>query len=282
MLTNPERTAARRDTLIFVVCLLLSLVALALPGTWRGMLAGGLRRTVLLPLLELQQQTERLQILTGDLDAIIASRDSAVRAAQFLPQLRAENERLRGLLGLRALAPGTFVSAEVLHQTQPGGPLTILLAAGSAEGVTVLAPVVTTEGLVGVVTNVDRRTSVAMTWAHPEFRASATTADETLRGIVAPVVGRQPGSELLELRGVPYGDSVAVGTPVLTSGLGGVLPSGIPLGSVLGISREQTGWERSYFVLPAAHPSGVSHVLVVLNPSADLGPAFELGERRRP
>ncbi len=281
MLTHPERAAARRDTLIFVACLVLSLVALALPTEWRGVVAGGLRRTVLLPLLELQRQTERLQVLTRRLDAIMASRDSAVRAAQFLPQLRAENERLRELLALRALTPGSFVGADVLHQTQAGGPLTILLAAGSAQGVTMLAPVVTAEGLVGVVTKVDGRSSVAMTWAHPEFRASAHTADESLRGIVAPVVGRQPGSELLELRGVPYGDSVAVGTHVLTSGLGGVLPPGIPLGSVLGVSREQTGWERSYFVLPAAHPSSVSHVLVILNPGADLGPAFGAGERAR-
>ena len=258
----------------FAACLLLSFMALALPPAWRGAVAGGLRRTILLPLLELQHQTERVQLLTRRLDAIMASRDSAVRAAQFLPQLRAENERLRGLLGLQLRDPGSFVGAEVLHQTQTGEAMTLVIGAGSAQGITMLAPVVTAGGLVGVVTHVDRRTSVAMTWAHPEFRASARTSDGSLAGIVAPVVGRRPGSELLELRGVPYSDSVAVGTQVVTSGLGGVLPPGIPLGSVLGVSREQTGWERSYFVLPSAHPSGVTHVLVVLSPRVDLGTAF--------
>lgn len=67
----------------------------------------------------------------------------------------------------------------------------------------------------------------------------------------------------MELRGVPYRDSLPPGTPVVTTGLGGVFPRGIPLGTVQGMVSEAAGWERTYLLRPAAHPAQVSHVLVL-------------------
>ena len=82
-------------------------------------------------------------------------------------------------------------------------------------------------------------------------------------GIVAPGDGSTPSETLLELRGVPYRDSVPPGTPVLSSGLGGVFPNGIPVGTVIGLAQEDTGWERSYLVRPAANPGSATHVLIL-------------------
>src|SRR6185312_6537213 len=110
-------------------------------------------------------------------------------------------------------------------------------------------------------------------WAHPEFRVSAFTVNGNAAGVVAP----WPGSGMegsLEFRGVPYRDSVPVGTLVLSSGLGGVYPKGIPVGTVTGIAREQTGWERVYRLLPAANPGSAAHVLVLTSPRGDLAQAF--------
>jgi rod shape-determining protein MreC len=114
-----------------------------------------------------------------------------------------------------------------------------------------------------------------MTWAHPEFRVSAFTVEGNAYGIVAPVeaVG---GGGALEFRGVPYRDSVRAGTLVLSSGLGGVYPKGIPVGFVLGLVREQSGWERVYRLRPAANPAAAAHVLILTSPKAagDLAAAF--------
>jgi hypothetical protein len=67
---------------------------------------------------------------------------------------------------------------------------------------------------------------------------------------------------------------VPVGTQVLSSGLGGVYPKGIPVGTVTGIDREQAGWERVYRLLPAANPGSAAHVLVLVASSSDLARAF--------
>jgi rod shape-determining protein MreC len=105
-----------------------------------------------------------------------------------------------------------------------------------------------------------------VTWAHPEFRASAMAGDGSVYGIVAPHGTEGPRSWLLELRGVPYRQLVPDGTVIVTSGLGGVFPRGIPLGSVIGMGREAEGWERTYLLRPAAAPAGVSHVMILIGP----------------
>src|SRR5205814_1564077 len=83
-----------------------------------------------------------------------------------------------------------------------------------------------------------QQTSLVVTWAHPEFRASAMAADGSVYGIVAPHGTEGPRVWLLELEGVAYRQLVPNGTLILTSGLGGILPRGIPVGVVVGVAGE--------------------------------------------
>src|SRR5438309_1533406 len=197
----------------------------------------------------------------------------------FLTELRSENQRLRGLLGLGPRLGSGYVPAEVLHQAEPTNALTFLISAGRRQGVKPLAAVVSPEGLVGLVSSVDAQTSVVVTWAHPEFRASAMAADGSVYGIVAPHGTDGPRAWLLKLQGVAYRQLVPDGTVILTSGLGGVLPRGIPIGTVVGVAGEAEGWERTYLVRPAVHPAVATHVMVLPGPpvKGDLRSLFEPG-----
>jgi rod shape-determining protein MreC len=251
---------------LFIGCVLLSFVAMGLPDQVREPFARALRQTVLAPLLTLQEKSELLSASVSRYQAVVAQRDSAALAATFLPELRSENARLRSLIGLGQRIGTGYVAAEVLHQSVPTDPLTLIVSAGRKQGVRPLAGVISPEGLVGVVGAVDERTSVVVTWAHPEFRASAMAGDGSVYGIVAPHGTEGPRSWLLELRGVPYRQLVPDGTVILTSGLGGVFPRGIPLGSVIGMGRQAEGWERTYLLRPAAAPAGVSHVMILIGP----------------
>jgi rod shape-determining protein MreC len=257
-----DRTGSRVDTALFLACLLLSLVALALPEALRAPVAGALRRTVLSPTLAVQRRTVRSAEFRTDVEMLRAERDSLVLRAADAPALASENARLRGLLGLAARLVHGFTPAEVLHQAGVSDGLTLVLSAGSRQGVSRLAPVVAPEGLVGTVLAVDPSTSVAMAWTHPDFRVSATADEGRVHGIVAARRGSVVG-EAMELRGVAYRDQLEPGTLVVTSGMGGVFPRGIPIGTVQGVLDESGEWERTYLLRPAVHPADVVHVMVL-------------------
>ncbi|MEE8061879.1 MAG: rod shape-determining protein MreC [Gemmatimonadales bacterium] len=268
MIEQPHRAGSRSDTVLFALCLILATGLMFAPTHRTAQIASGIRSTVLLPLLWMQQVAEEGKASRSRLATIRAQRDSIARLAQSLPALRDENEQLRRLIGLGQRVELDFVPAEVLHQATPTDGLTLLLGAGSADGVAPFQPVVSPEGLLGVISSVDLRSSVAVTWAHPEFRASALTEGGGVFGIVAPSAPASSNETILELRGVPYRDTIPEGTLVMTSGLGGVYPKGIPIGTVLNIARELTGWERTYLVRPAANPGRAAHALILTGPAA--------------
>jgi rod shape-determining protein MreC len=275
MVSISDRRYTRRDTVLFILCLGLSIVILFSPAGWSYSIADTLRRTVLSPLVWLQTRAEEGRTSRVRFRALTAQRDSAAYLAQFLPSLRAENERLRQLLKLSHHLSTSYVSAEVLHQPHATDGRTLLLSAGSRQGVAPFNPVVAPEGLIGMILSVSPRSSIAMTWAHPEFRVSAFTVSGNALGVVAPSSDERNADGALELRGVPYRDSVPLGTLVLSSGLGGVFPKGIPVGTVTGMLREEAGWERVYRLRPAANPGSAAHVLILVGSRApDLASAF--------
>jgi rod shape-determining protein MreC len=257
-----DRSGTRADTATFLVCLLLSLTALALPEGVRAPLAGGLRRTVLLPFLTVENRTVRSAAYRRSMDVLRAQRDSLALRSALLPQLEAENLHLRGMLGLARRLGAGFVPADVLHQAGVSDGLTLVLSAGRASGVRPLEPVVAPEGLVGLVRTVDRHTSVALAWTHPDFRVGAMVDGSHVYGIVTARRGEREG-EVMELRGIAYRDTLRAGTLVVTSGLGGVFPRGIPVGTVEGVLSESEGWERTYLLKPAVHPASASHVMIL-------------------
>ena len=270
-----DRSLSRRDTGLFLLCIGLSVGALFAPQHWSATIASGIRQTVLVPFLWLQQRAEETKSSRATITRLSNQRDSAAYEAQFLPALRDENQRLRQLLGLGRRLEVGFIPAEVLHQALPTDGQTLLLSAGSEAGVAPFDPVVSPRGLVGVIRTVESGRSVAMTWAHPEFRASAFTQGETVYGIVSAAAQGSPGKLLLQLRGVAYRDTIGPGTRVVTSGLGGVFPQGIPIGTVVGLAEEEGGWERTYLVRPAANPASEEHVLILKTPPTKaVGGAF--------
>ena len=260
---GPDRNTGGRDTLLFLLSVGVSITFLLGPPRWGAAVAAGIRGTALVPFLWLQARAEEAKTSRSRFQRVEAQRDSAAWAAQGLAGLRAENDRLRALLGIVPRVNVPYRPAEVMRQSQITDGRTLIVSAGRAAGVAAFDPVVAPEGLVGVVLTVDRNTSVVMTWEHPEFRVSAATEDGGVLGVVAVAEGAEGAEAMLELRGVPYRDTVSVGTLVVTTGLGGIYPRGVPIGRVIGVAREQRGWERIYLVRPSVNLGATAHVLLL-------------------
>ncbi|MGH7470470.1 MAG: rod shape-determining protein MreC [Longimicrobiales bacterium] len=195
-----------------------------------------------------------------------AQRDSLVAVVSAQATLAEENRRLREMQGLSTRGGRTFVPAEVLRLGIGTAESTFMLNVGAREGVRVNSPVVAPEGLVGIVVEVSERSALAMDWSHPDFRASAMTADGQANGMVQARKGRFREEDLLALTGAPFHTDIQPGAPLLTTGRGQIIPRGIPLGTVIGIEEADTGWRKSYLVKPSIRPEAVTHVLVGISP----------------
>ena len=258
-----SRVSGRRDTLLLGACVALSVVTLVLPQTVRDPFAAAMRRSIVAPLLSLQYNAELTRRAWEARERTRAERDSVVLAAMTAPELERENARLRRMLGLGRRLRWGFVPAEALFSRSPGEEYTVVLSAGSRAGVRQFSPVVAAEGLVGMVRIVDPTKSIAIVWPHTDFRVSAQSADGSAFGIVGPHLGDEPDRYLLEMRGVPLRTSLTPGTLIVSSGLGGVFPRGIPIGVVQRELKTSEVWANTYLLRPAVLPADVSSVMIL-------------------
>jgi rod shape-determining protein MreC len=258
-----SRVSGRRDTLLLGACVALSVVTLMLPQRVRDPFAAALRRSVVAPLLSLQYNAELTRRAWEARERTRAERDSVVLAAMTAPELQRENDRLRKILGLGRRLRWGFVPAEALFNRPAGEEYTVVLSAGSRAGVTEFSPVVAPEGLVGMVKIVDPTKSIAIVWPHTDFRVSAQSADGSAFGIVGPHLGEDPDRFLLEMRGVPLRTTLKPGTLIVSSGLGGVYPRGIPIGVVQRELPTSEVWANTYLLRPAVLPADMSAVMIL-------------------
>ncbi len=242
-----------------------------LPPAYRSVLRQGIQGTVLRPFIWTQAAIVESGLRSVDVSALRAQRDSLLVVVTAQATLSEENRHLRQLLGLRERAPRSFVPAEVVRVGTTGGESGFMLAVGKNDGVVKGSPVVASSGLLGVVQEVGPSWSQGIDWTHPDFRASAMTADGEAYGIVESRRGAYREEDEMALVGAPFHVDVRPGTRVVTSGRGGVYPRGILLGTVLGIEEADTGWRKSYLLKPAVRPEAVTHVLVGLGDALDSG-----------
>ncbi|HEY4101593.1 MAG TPA: rod shape-determining protein MreC [Gemmatimonadales bacterium] len=258
--------SARTDIVLFAACTAVAILALALPRPWSLRLAGTIRKSVLRPIVALQDRAAQDRAARFDLTAIRRDRDLlAIRVQQHAATDR-ENANLRALLGVRARMIQAVVPATVLHQPTITDSHMLLLDVGTLNGVANFNPVVSAYGLLGAVINAGPHSSSAMTWAHPDFAVSAVTEDGKVMGFVRPAPLAGGNGTVLELHGVAIRDTIKPGTIVLTAGAGGTYPHGIPIGRVTSGRRDENGYDAVYRIMPFANPGDASDVIVLISP----------------
>jgi rod shape-determining protein MreC len=168
---------------------------------------------------------------------------------QASAKLTAENAMLRDLTRLVPDNPVNFVSARVVGEG--GGPFvrSVLINAGSRDGVARGQAVITGNGLVGRLTDVADHASRILLLTDLNSRVPVVIEETRERAILAG-----DNSERPSLAYLPPDARISSGQRVVTSGSGGVLPPGLPVGTVVvgrdGVPRVQTfvAWNKLEFV----------------------------------
>ena len=145
-------------------------------------------------------------------------------------RLANENRRLQELLNVRPTFVPTLVTARVLSVTGGAYARSVLVHAGSDDGVRAGLPVVDENGVVGRTIRVGVRASRVLLTTDVNSRIPVQTARSHQNAIA---VGRN--GDLLELLYLPPDPDIVVGDVLVTSGHGGIFPADLTMGTVASI-----------------------------------------------
>jgi rod shape-determining protein MreC len=173
-------------------------------------------------------------------------------------EVRLENARLRLLLEFKEAQEMATLPARVIAEDASSWFRTIMIDKGSNNGVVEGAPVVVAEGVVGRVVRSSPRFSRVLLITDASSAIASLLQDNRARGVC-----RGQGEQLV-FDFVLRQEGVNVGDRVVTSGMGGVFPKGLVVGSVASVGRQDFGLFQSITVTPAVDFSHLEEVLVLL------------------
>lgn len=220
------------------------------------------QRTLLVPrdLLDLGTEyladVNRLRAENAELRRLETANANALLQTE---QLVAENQQLRQLLAMRERTAIRSTVAEVLYDARDAFSRKLVLDKGQQNGVIAGQPVIDASGIVGQVTR-----------AYP---LSSEVTLVTDRRSTIPVEIRRTGERSVAFGGSPDGTielrylrtnaDVREGDVLVTSGLDGLFPPGLPVGTVRAVETGSSAFVR-VLVEPAAHAERTKLLLILL------------------
>ena len=210
----------------------------------------------------------RAQLWSQGMQTLIEERDRLrVQVAQLEAQqlehtqLRSENEELKTLVGLTQQLSVDYLTAKVVSVDLNPFAHRVFVDVGSRDGVSEALAVVDKSGLIGQVDSVANASASVILITDPDHALPVRIART---GQVTVAYGGGLNSDL-RMADLPMNVDLVEGDLVLTSGLGGVFPAGLPVAQISGIQR----LENQTFALATATPLAElerSSFVVVLQP----------------
>lgn len=214
-----------------------------------------------------QKENERLH------SELVAAKGAIVE----LGELRAENERLREMAGLKSRMPGKTLGAAVIGRGTSARFRTLRIDRGTDDGLKPGMAVLAVEGAVGRILRAGGSYADVLLITDGLSAVGAVVQRSRARSVA--VGDGNGGLELGYIRRSDIAD-VADGDLVVTSGEDGVFPEGVPLGTVSLAQAAESGLFLETRVDPSVPLDRADEVLVVTGPgrgtyhAASLGPVL--------
>jgi len=213
----------------------------------------------------LREENQRLQ------------QESAIlqRRVSQLEEHALETQRLQGLLAMRETSRAKYLAARIVGKDATNWFKTVLIDRGSQAGLRRNLPVVAPDGLVGRVVEVTPFAAKVQLITDPVSASGGLLQRTRVTGIVSGNLGAG-----LKVRYLPLLADVAVGDEVVTSGMGGVFPKGIPVGRVVAVERKSGALFQEAVLQPKVDLGRLEEVLILME--AEQRDGFEAGNRQQP
>ena len=185
-------------------------------------------------------------------DTLLHERHAAVQA----DELALEAARLRRLLRLTETLDRPTRVARVIGREATPWFRTLLVDLGRSSGVPEGAAVVVEQGMVGQILEAGPAAARILLLTDPRFRVGALVQRSRAQGIALGTVGGR-----CYLAYITSEEAVRAGDVVLTSGVGGLIPKGLVLGTVVRVDRDPSGLYWQAQMQPSVDPTQVEEVV---------------------
>ncbi len=178
-----------------------------------------------------------------------------------LEVLKSENNTLKEYLNLKnKYADYTTVPGYVIARTYSNYDKIVTINVGSDDGIEENMPVISEQGLVGMVMSVTKSTAKVQTIIDT---ASTVSANVTASNESMLVKGTISNTEELRASSISTESTILQGDEIVTSGLGGIYPKGILIGTVGSVVNTKNEVDRYATIKTATDFSTLSEILVI-------------------
>src|SRR5438105_416769 len=171
----------------------------------------------------------------------------------------AENQRLRRLLTLKESLPLETMAGEIIAREWGGWVRSLTINRGRGDTVARLTAVIAPDGLVGRIVDVRAGSSVVQVLTDP----ASTVGAHVVRTRTPGIVEGEPRGTLRFKYMARDGGNLQIGDAVVTSGLGGLFPGGIPIGRVRSIDDRGAALFSYAQLAPAVDFARIDEVLLL-------------------
>lgn len=166
--------------------------------------------------------------------------------------------RLQGLLDLRSTYDLQSTAAHIISGSSDSWSSTVTIDKGTASGLSVGMPVASSSGVIGQIVACGATSSTVLLVTDESSSVSAMVQSSRAQGMLN---GSAAGEVRLDM--IRTDQTVEVGGIVVTSGIGGVFPKGLPLGKVTSVEKNPGSMYYTIVVEPYAHTETAEEVLVI-------------------
>lgn len=217
---------------------------------------------VYLDLMEKQSTVGYLKKENADLKA----------QSQLLKSMEEENNQFRKLLEFKERSDFQVKSCEVLQADPSFTYKNVRINRGSDDGTEYGMGVISADGIVGMVIRTTHQFSDVLLLTDPNSNVDVLVARNRRRGLL------QGGLEkLMRFKYLEGGSDLFIGDQIITSGLTGAFPAGIPVGTVTGIKWSLDNSTQFIEVEPATKISQLAYAMVLLIKNRDVDVIRKIG-----
>ncbi len=190
--------------------------------------------------------------------ALLEENRRLLNSIASLQETLKENERLKRLLGFQEQFKLKTVVARVIAKDVSNDFRMIRINRGEEFGIKPNMAVVSDEGIVGRVLRVSNGTADVVTILDLLSAVDSIVERSRARGVVEGLT-----DEVAQLKFALRTDDIQPGDLLITSGLEGTFPKGVPVGTVSKVNRKSFGITQEVEVRPSVDFSKLEEVLIV-------------------